>query len=79
MSGGRCEYEPNRGGWSGRFSRVAPRRRLRDVSGQPVAHVAVLLFNQGMATVGDWPWLLLDALDATAQQADQLHLDLCPI
>jgi len=35
-------------------------------------------FNQGMAIAEDWPWLLLDALDATAQQSAQLHLDLCP-
>jgi hypothetical protein len=36
-------------------------------------------FNQGMAIAEDWPWLLLDALDATAQQSDQLHLDLCQV
>lgn len=32
-----------------------------------------------MATADDWPWLLLDALDAAAEQSGQLHLDLCPI
>jgi len=26
-----------------------------------------------------WPWELLDALDAAADQAGQLHLDICPI
>lgn len=27
----------------------------------------------------EWPWLLLDALDAAAEQAAELHLDLCGV
>jgi len=32
-----------------------------------------------VAIADDWPWMLLDALDAAAGQAEQLHLDLCPV
>ena len=38
-------------------------------------------FNRAVANAGteDWPWLLLDGLDAAAEQAGELHLDLCGV
>ena len=38
-----------------------------------------MLYNRSVANADDWPWELLDALDAAACQSSELHLDLCPV
>ena len=45
----------------------------------PVARVVAVLYNRSVAIADEWPWPVLDALDAAAEQASQLHLDLCDV
>lgn len=34
---------------------------------------------RAVAIADEWPWELLDALDAAADQSSELHLDLCGV